>query len=49
MFLLGDHLQQDAARDVVLRLLVDDDEVDALEYQGPDIVERDVFALNRVV
>ncbi len=49
MLLLGDHLQQDAARDVPLALLVDHDKVDALDHQAADVGEGDVAALNRVV
>ena len=49
MLLLGDHLQQDAARDVLLALLVDHHELDAFNDQFPHISQRDVAALNRVV
>src|SRR4051812_40806850 len=49
MLLLGDHLQQDAARDVVLRLLVYDDKLDAFEHERANVAERDVLALHRVV
>ena len=49
VLLLGDHLQQDRARDVFLALLVDDDEIDLVHHQPPDVGERDVAALDRVV
>jgi len=49
VFLLGDHLQQDRARDVPLSLLVDDHEVDALDHQPADVREGDVPAFDRVV
>ena len=49
MLLLGDHLQQDAARDVLLTLLVNDHELDAFHDQLPYIRQRDVAALDRVV
>src|SRR5205085_9693028 len=49
VFLLGDDLQQDRARDVPLGLLVDDHEVDALDHQAADVREGDVPAFDRVV
>src|SRR2546429_5824009 len=49
VFLLGDDLQQDRARDVSLSLLVDDHEVDALDHQAADVREGDVAAFDRVI
>jgi len=49
MLLLGDDLQQDHARDVLLGLLVGHDEVHVVDHQPPDISQRDVTALHRVV
>ena len=37
MFLFGNHLQQNAARNVGIVFLVDDDEIDPLDYQAPHI------------
>ena len=49
MFLFGDHLQQDAARDVGVVLLVDDDEIDPFDDQASDVRQRDVPAFDGVV
>jgi hypothetical protein len=49
LFLLGDHLQQDVAGDVVARLVLDDPQLLALHDQGADVVEGNVPALRRVV
>ena len=48
-FLFGDDLQQDAARDVLLRLAIEHDEIDALDDQPTDVRERHVAAFGRVV
>ena len=49
MLLLGDDLQQDAARNVFLGLLVDDDELHLVQHQAADVGQRDVAALNGVI
>ena len=49
LLLLGDHLQQDVAGDVVAGLVLDDPDLLALDDQAADVVERDVPALRRVV
>src|SRR3546814_2325851 len=48
-FLIGDHLQQDAAGDVVMRALVLDTELHILPHQLTNFLERDVAADVRVV
>jgi hypothetical protein len=42
-------LQQNAARDVGIVFLVDDDEFDPLDHQAPDVRQRDVPAFDRVI
>ena len=49
LFLFADDLQQDSAGDIFAGLLVDDDEIDFLEHQTPDISQGDVTAFLRVV
>src|SRR5712671_6498878 len=49
MLLFGNHLQQDAARDVGAVLLVDDDEINSLDDQAPHIRQRYITALDSVV
>src|SRR6266403_4405330 len=49
MLLLGNHLQQDTARNVRVVLLVDDDELDPFDDQPPDIDQRYIPAFNRVI
>src|SRR6185437_3000881 len=49
MFLLGYDLEQYAARNVGIVFLVDDDEFNPLDHQAPDIRQRDVPALHRVI
>src|SRR6185312_16795324 len=46
MLLLGDDLQQNRARDVLLRLLVHDHEINSIDNQPPNVRKRDVPALN---
>jgi hypothetical protein len=49
MFLFGNHLQQDAARNVGVIFLVDDNEVYSLDDQASYIRQRYIPALDRVV
>src|SRR5882757_2478757 len=49
MLLFGDHLQQDAARNVGAVFLVDDDEIDSLDDQASHIRQRYIPALDGVV
>jgi hypothetical protein len=49
MFLLGDDLQQNAARNVCIVFLVDDDELDPLNDQTSHIRQCDVPAFDGVV
>ena len=48
-FLFRDDLQQNTARNVLLRLAIQHDEVDALDDQRPYVGERDVTTLDRVI
>jgi hypothetical protein len=49
MFLFGNHLQQDTARNVGVVFLVDDYEVYSFDDQAPYIRQRYIPALNGVV
>jgi hypothetical protein len=49
LFLVGDHLQQDQPRDVLVRLVFDHLHAHARDHQIADVVERDVTALRGVV
>ena len=49
VLLLRNHLQQNAAGNVLLRLFVHHHELDLVEHQAADIRQRDVAALDRVV
>src|SRR5476649_1433525 len=49
LFLLGDDLQQHRTGDVLLAAFIDDAEVNALEHQPANVVQRDIAALHRIV
>jgi hypothetical protein len=49
MFLIGDHLQEDAAGDFRITLLVDNDEVDLFDDQSLNLRQGDVTTLDGVV
>ena len=49
LLLLADYLQKDAASDIRICSLVDNGEIHAIEYEAPDIGQRDVAAFFRVV
>ena len=49
LFLLADYLQKHAASDIRICFLVDDGEIHAIEYQAPDVGQRDVAAFVSVV
>src|SRR5688572_26877018 len=49
LFLVGDHLQQDQPRDVLVRLVFDHLHAHAGNHEIADVVERDVTALRGVV
>ena len=49
LVLLADYLQKDAASDVRVCFLVDYGEIHAIQYEAPDIGQRDVAAFFSVV
>jgi hypothetical protein len=49
LLLLGDHLQEDQAGDVLARLVLDDADLLAADDEVPDVLERDVLADRGVI